>query len=682
MDFPLNFDYFRDSSIPGNNSFFARPIKRLAIGFSLGIGFDLGIFSLLLFLGISFQHSNFFSLGAVTIFNYLLVCRREPEDQRLIKGEKLNQIALFCTVSMMGFFLRGGVLTTFVDLFDWGPRLSILPAVAATGAVNFLGSFFRFLPEQGATRKLRWELGALAIVAYLILLRILYSGSLELIPQEAYYWKYAQHLDIGYLDHPPLVSWLIWLGTHLLRDTEMGIRVGAFACWIITAIFCFRRAYNLFERTTAIGTLLLLAVLPFFFGVGILMTPDAPLVASWAGALYFLERCLVEQKRSAWLPAGICIGLGMLSKYTIALLCPAVVIFICLDPHSRRWFRKPEPFLAALIALLLFLPVIVWNAEHAWASFIFQGPRRFRDSLEFSLPALIGSILVLLTPVGALGASGAVFERIRRGGMKENAIPDRDGRRPLFTLVFTLLPLSVFLVFSLGREVKLNWTGPIWLAVLPFIARQMVPAAVSTPARLGRFLQRAWPPTLILLVLFWGALMHYLTLGFPGVPYPQAGDLAAMIGWQDLGGQIEAIEDNIEKERGVKPFVVGMDKNKIASQLAFYRHRRGSYDTDGRNEAVRETIGRHIFGMESLMFRYWFPENLQLGLQKKGQLLVLVTRELQEIDRNRIGSRGWEIGEIKKLELKKNNVPAGCYYYTIAKYSGEEAAVKNERDKN
>jgi dolichol-phosphate mannosyltransferase len=683
VGFPHILDVFRGLSTPGDGNFFARPGRRLAIIFSFGMVLDLAIFSLLLPLGIPFQHRYLFSFVAAAIFNYLLVFWRVPADRPLVGGwnAKWIQMGLFWAVSLMGLFLRGGVLAALTESFEWSPQLAIFPAVGAAGIVNFLGSIFWIFPVRETTRKLRWELGALAVVAYLVLLRSFYSVSLELLPQEAYYWNYAQHLDIAYLDHPPVVSWLIWLGTHLLGNTEMGVRIGALGCWIITAIFCFRGAYNLFGKTTAIGTLLLLAVLPFFFSVGIVMSPDAPLVACWAGALYFLEQSIVEQKRSAWVPVGVCIGLGMLSKYTIALLCPSIVLFICLDPHSRHWLKKPEPFLAALITLLLFLPVIVWNAEHDWASFIFQGSRRFLDSLEFSLPALMGSILVLLTPNGALGVWAAVFEGNRRGMVRDDTIPDREGRTHLFALVFTLFPLLVFLVFSLGREVKLNWTGPIWLAALPFIARQMVPAAVSTPGRLVRFLQRTWPPTLILLVLFWGALMHYLTLGFPGVPYPQAGDLGAMIGWKDLGNQVEAIEDNIEKDTGVKPFVVGMDKNKIASELAFYRQRQGPYDADRKNEAVLETIGRHIFGMESLMFRYWFPENLQLGLQKKGQVLILVTRELQEIDRGRIGSKGWEIGEIKRLELKKNDVPVGVYYYTIAKYSGEGAIVESKRGK-
>jgi dolichol-phosphate mannosyltransferase len=666
-------EFFRELSLPENGIFLhARPGRGLGIVFSFGMGIDLAVFWLLLFLGIPFRHGHLFSLGVVTLFNYWLFFGRAPADRALVAGSKARrvQIGLFWAVSLMGLFLRGGVLAAFAESFHWPPQLAILPAVGATGMVNFLGSFFWISPARETTRKRRWELAALAVVAYTILLRSFYAGSLELIPEEAYYWNYAQHLDISYLDHPPMVSWLIWLGTHLLGSTEMGVRIEALGCWIVTAVFCFRWACNLYDKTTATGTLLLLAVLPFFFGIGTVTTPDAPLVACWAGALYFLERALMGEKPSAWWAAGVCIGLGMLSKYTIVLLCPAVLLFLCLDPPSRHWLKKSEPYLAAAIAFLLFLPVIFWNAEHAWASFIFQGSRRFLDSFEFGLPGLIGGVLILLTPIGGLAVVAAILRAWRSRRDREETIPGGEGRKQLFALVFMLFPLSVFFFFSLGREAKLNWTGPIWLAALPFIARQMVPELSSNPGRLVRSLQRAWPPTLLLLVLFWGAFMYYLVLGFPGVPYPHEGGLGFIIGWKDLGHQVETLEDQIEKDLGVEPFVVGMDKNQIASELAFYRHRQSPQKADSGKEAVGETIGRNIFGMESLMYRYWLPENLQAGLQKKGQVLILVTRELHEIDRKQIRSRGWEVGETKELRLEKNGLPVGVYYYAIAKYRG------------
>ena len=160
-----------------------------------------------------------------------------------------------------------------------------------------------------------------------------------------------------------------------------------------------------FGKSAAFVSILLVASLPFFFYSGMVMTPDAPLTAAWACALYFLDRSLLDGKRSAWWRAGVCIGLGLLSKYTIALLGPATLVFVMLDSQARAWLRRPQPYLAAVIAALLFAPVIKWNAAHDWASFAFQSSRRLSASVRFSLPELIGAAALLLTPFDFFSAS-------------------------------------------------------------------------------------------------------------------------------------------------------------------------------------------------------------------------------------------------------------------------------------
>ena len=69
------------------------------------------------------------------------------------------------------------------------------------------------VPAVCSGRAPLWRHPAFLLAAGLFLLRALYSPWCELFPEEAYYWNYAQHLDTGYLDHPPMVAWLIWLGT-------------------------------------------------------------------------------------------------------------------------------------------------------------------------------------------------------------------------------------------------------------------------------------------------------------------------------------------------------------------------------------------------------------------------------------------------------------------------------------
>ena len=107
----------------------------------------------------------------------------------------------------------------------------------------------------------------------------------------------------------------------------------------------------------------MLQVLPFFFMTGFMITPDAPLAACWAGGLYFLARVFFQENGRAWLGLGVCLGLGMLSNYTIALIGPATLLFMALDPPSRRWFRHGAPVRRSPAVGVIFAPVLIGNAH-------------------------------------------------------------------------------------------------------------------------------------------------------------------------------------------------------------------------------------------------------------------------------------------------------------------------------
>src|SRR5699024_6064974 len=113
---------------------------------------------------------------------------------------------------------------------------------------------------------------------------------------------------------------------------EVGVRSGAFICGLITMGYLYALTRNLYDKSTGMRAVLLLAVLPFGFVTATLMTPDAPLMAAWAATLYYLERALIADRRLAWLGLGVAFGLGILSKYTLGLLGLAALVFVVLDP--------------------------------------------------------------------------------------------------------------------------------------------------------------------------------------------------------------------------------------------------------------------------------------------------------------------------------------------------------------
>ena len=306
-----------------------------------------------------------------------------------------------------------------------------------------------------------------------------------------------------------MVAWLIWLSTSIFGKSELSVRLPAYVCWIVAAIFMFRLTLNLYDRLAAFRTTLLLAVLPIYFGLGFFMTPDASLYAAWAGCLYFLERALIAQNSRAWWGVGICMGLGMLSKYTVALLGLGTLAFLLIDPPARRWLLRPEPYIAAVMSVILFSPVFLWNRRNGWVSFAFQGSNRWEGSYDFSLHVLLGTILLLLTPTGLLAIVRVLLpQRLEGSGAIQT---DNKKRQYLWAVTYTLVPLSVFVVYSLFYQPKLNWTAPVWLAAIPLIAWDMALPWGQVKGSLAQFSRWLWMPTIIALLFIHGVSFYYIS---------------------------------------------------------------------------------------------------------------------------------------------------------------------------
>ena len=569
----------------------------------------------------------------------------------------------FLLVVVLGLFLRGGLLASpaamgqssalFLPLIIFGTSCLIWWSA-------ILASRFGGLRPQGGN----WTIFGALLIGYTILLRLLYLGNFDLIQEEAYYWNYAQHPAAGYLDHPPVVALLIKLGTLLFGQGEFGVRFGAFLCWFVTAFFTYRLTRSIFDKDTAKRALVLVATLPLFFGVALVMTPDAPLIACWAGALYFLYRALVVGAPKAWIGAGICLGIGLAAKYTLAFLGPAVVLFMLIDPSARKWFLRPQPYLCAILAGLIFSPVIWWNYQHHWASFLFQSQGRLQAGSVFSTHLLLLSTLILLTPVGLLTAIYGLWPW--QSGIIQGVAEKMRQRGYIFCLIMAITPLSIFTLFSFTKEIKLNWTGPLWLALLPCMATAMVVGS----GRLQQRIARLWPGTLVVLVLTYGILLHYFALGLPGVPFMKS---AFLFGWDDLAQKVEERVKTIGEQEGKRPLVVGMDSYRMASGLAFYRSKqRVGID-------INETTGYHLFGHNSLMYSYWYPPKWAAGRD-----ILVFSEDLRRMDPVYFGNFFQHLGEIQEIKVEKRGKESGLLYYRLltgynpGDLQGNQASGDNE----
>jgi len=404
-------------------------------------------------------------------------------------------------------------------------------------------------------------------------------------------------------------------------------------------------AQNLYDKSTAMRAVLLLTILPMGFASGLLMTPDAPLNAAWAATLYYMERALLAGQRSAWLGMGIAFGLGLLSKYTLGLLGIAALAFVIIDSIARQWMKHPHPYLAALLALLLFSPVVIWNYQHDWASFAFQSTRVLADNDQFGVHLLIFHMLILLTPVGFIAALMALFSRHDR-----QADLQIGRRRQLFVQIFTGVPLVIFFATSAFDAPRFHWTGPLWLALLPTLAWMM--GQTEQISNFAKRIQAGWQPTIISCVFVYAAVLHYVVLGIPGIPYQL---FTEHYFWRETAREIRQIVADVKEQTGENPIVVGMSKWSVASSLYFYSH----------GEAKLDIRSRNMFGDSGAMYEYWYPDQAPTD-----RPIIQVSMTKKHIEKTR---RGIDVnpmlihpGAIESRIIERHGIPVRRVYYRIS----------------
>jgi dolichol-phosphate mannosyltransferase len=149
----------------------------------------------------------------------------------------------------------------------------------------------------------------LLLLAASLVLRFIAMGRVVLVPEEAYYWLYAQHNQMSYFDHPPMVGWVIRAGTLIAGDTELGVRLvgGLLLAGASVLMYFFARMW--FGRTAALIAAASLQVLPVYSGAALIATMDAPLVFFWLACLLGLSHALKHGRAAGWYLAGAALGL-------------------------------------------------------------------------------------------------------------------------------------------------------------------------------------------------------------------------------------------------------------------------------------------------------------------------------------------------------------------------------------
>ena len=608
-----------------------------------GVGVDLAVFWLLRTLDASLATAHFGAFFVATVSNFVLNYRwsfaREFDPDR----SALRRYSAFLVVALLSLTLRGGVLAMLTDGFGVVPWIAILPAVGLTALINYFGSIFYVFPARDAENnpQTRWRMAALALIGCSLLLRWLYMGQAELIFDEMYYWTYTLHPALSYLDHPPLTAWLVWLGTTIFGDNAFGVRAATLALGPASIVFAYLLTRDLYDKTRGMLGAMLVAVVPAWLATGLLMTTDAAATTAWLAALYFLQRALLQGHGQSWIGAGLAIGVGALAKYTVAFLGPAVLVFMLLDQTARAQLKSWQPWAGALIALAVFSPVLVWNAQHDWASFTFQSTRRIAEDPTISTYWLPIHTVVALAPVAGLVALFLL------GAARKRVCPDMAARRFMFSM--TLVPLGIIGAFGLFTETKYHWVVPVWLGLLPMMAATIHPPSWIRETGPLRTIRKIWRPLLPLSLVVFGFGLHYISIGLPGVQWQP--NRVGYMGWPELAHEVHEIEMEIEQETGKRPVVSGMAKWGIAAALSFH-------DVDGRRDNI---TARNLVGMSGSQWERWFdPES------DPDRPVLLVSHEPKLIDEEWLEGALNGLGPLRIRTVYRNGMPIQQLHYRIA----------------
>lgn len=609
-----------------------------------GVLVDLAVFWMLRHWadsGLATAHFGAFAAATISNFvlNYHWTFARQFEPDR----SAIRRYAAFLTVALLALAMRGGILAMLTQQFALSATLAILPAVAMTAVVNYLGSIFYVFPVRAADTnpEIRWRMAALALIAFSLGLRWLYLGQAELIFDEMYYWVYTLHPALSYLDHPPLTAWLILAGTWLAGDTPLGVRLATLLLAPLALAFAYLYTRDILDKTRALLAAMLVAVVPAWFGSGFLMTTDAAAVTAWLAALYFLHRALLGGQPNAWWGVGFALGLGALAKYTVLFLVPAIFVLMLVHAPARQSVRRWQSWAAALATLAMFSPVLIWNARNDWASFAFQSTRRISEDAGFHAHLLPLQTIVALAPLAGLAALYLLGPARRRLCANEPANK--------FMLVMTLVPLAVIAVFGMFAEIKLHWLIPAWLAMLPLLAATVHPPTGATPNRALRMIGTLWRPLLPLSLIFCGLLMHYASIGLPGVPWQP--NRLGYIGWPEIAREVHRIERQVEQQTGKRPIIAGMAKWSIPAALAFH-------DVDGRRDNI---TARNIIGMSGSQWERWFDPEAD-----PDRPVILVSHEPKLIDEAWLERALIGLGPLETTTVEREGMIIQRVYYRIA----------------
>ncbi|MFD0748846.1 ArnT family glycosyltransferase [Mucilaginibacter calamicampi] len=309
----------------------------------------------------------------------------------------------------------------------------------------------------------------LIIVTFFI--RLLIAAYTGLGNGESYYFRGALHLEWSYFDQPPLFFWFGGLSIKLFGLTNFGIRFPSVLLFAGTTWLLYLITQKIFNAKAGFWAAVVMNLSAVFtVATAVWFQPDGPLMFFWLAATWYLVKLMgIGEERPLdvktdknkiyrlWLLTGICLGLATLSKYHVLFMFAGVFLFVCTRKDRRHWLTHPGPYLAVLITILMAAPVIWWNYNNNWVSFVWQGERAgtrdqaFKWHIDWFLRSIGGQAAWLLPWIW--------FPTVRQlfVSWKERVKPEYG-----FNFWMAVLPIVFFTVLTLWADLQyhFHWQAP------------------------------------------------------------------------------------------------------------------------------------------------------------------------------------------------------------------------------
>jgi hypothetical protein len=436
---------------------------------------------------------------------------------------------------------------------------------------------------------------SIALVSLISLWHLFLAPQAGLSVDEAHYALYALKPDWSYFDHPPLVGWLqipfVWFSQH-----DWLTRLLPISLFALTQFLLYRLAFAFFPSAPAwlgFWTLVLIQLSLMFQLLGLAMLPEAPLMVFALLTLLTLIKLRQHPKLSTWLWLGLWLGLAALSKYTAITLALSIVLVMLIE-RRWDWLRTSGPWLAALITLILILPVLYWNMQHDWLSFRYQLEHGTRDP-HWSVLRALGSQsaqFILYGPLLYLVGLGLMLTYVWR---------------PSSYRLAALFALPILLLFAYGSGHKLtlpHWTALAWLFIAPVVAHWCLHQWSRFGVRLFAIGQGFF-----LLVL---SLVLNLLLAMPWLVSAPNHPLQDLYGWPQAYEKAQHWQQRIASTSGEVPalFVTNWTH---ASRLAWYAYPQPVYVTDTRFDQFDLWFGQPTAQTTGLLIVPAYADDLRFG---------------------------------------------------------------------